>query len=156
MLQKRIIEGFEVSPVVLCADTEADAFEMEELLISMIGREDLGTGTLFNHTNGGEGSSGRVVSEQERAKRSVSLRAMPPDAKKNMTAKIQAARARFMKEHPGAATVWAEKSAAQRRKPCTVDGSTIYNSRIDLINALGQSSTGSRAPTFRYISEETI
>lgn len=35
-----------------------EAFEIEVLLISIIGRADQGTGTLVNHTNGGEGVVG--------------------------------------------------------------------------------------------------
>jgi hypothetical protein len=68
LLRKRQKEGFEVLPIILLADTEEDAFEMEELLIALIGRSDLGLGTLFNLTNGGDGLSGHLFSETHRAK----------------------------------------------------------------------------------------
>jgi hypothetical protein len=40
--------------------SEDQAFELEEFMIGWIGRLDLGTGTLTNMTNGGEGLSGLV------------------------------------------------------------------------------------------------
>jgi hypothetical protein len=43
----------------------AQAFELEELLIAEIGRVDLGTGTLVNHTCGGDGVAG--MSDEARA-----------------------------------------------------------------------------------------
>lgn len=48
-----------------CA-SENEAFEMERYLISLYGRRDIGTGILRNMTNGGEGPSGVIVSEQKR------------------------------------------------------------------------------------------
>lgn len=53
--------------------SEEQAFELEEFLISEIGRIDLGTGTLTNLTNGGEGSSGVIVSEETRHKRRLKM-----------------------------------------------------------------------------------
>ena len=55
LLQKRLLEGFQPQPVIIRADTKEDAIEMEMLLIAMIGRADLGTGSLFNLTDGGDG-----------------------------------------------------------------------------------------------------
>ena len=48
--------------------TEADALAAEQFLISYYGRKDLGTGCLINMTDGGEGTSGRVHSEETRHK----------------------------------------------------------------------------------------
>lgn len=61
-------------PDIIIAKDEADAFEMEELLIAMIGRVDIGTGTLFNLTEGGEGTSGTVISEETRRKMSINAK----------------------------------------------------------------------------------
>lgn len=44
------------------------ALELEKDLISYYGRKNLGDGTLVNLTDGGEGSSGYIVSEQCRQK----------------------------------------------------------------------------------------
>jgi len=43
---------------------EYDSFVLESELINIIGRKELGKGPLLNFTDGGEGSSGRVVSEE--------------------------------------------------------------------------------------------
>jgi hypothetical protein len=54
--------------------TEDEAFKHEIYMIAVFGRKDLGTGILRNRTNGGDGGSGRVVSEEERLKKVVSTR----------------------------------------------------------------------------------
>jgi len=46
--------------------TEEEAFRHEEYMISIFGRKDLGTGSLYNQTNGGQGCSGRVMSLEQR------------------------------------------------------------------------------------------
>jgi hypothetical protein len=48
------------------------AKEKEKEFISIYGRADLGSGTLCNHTDGGEGTLNRVVTIEERKKRSLS------------------------------------------------------------------------------------
>lgn len=50
--------------------TEEEAFRHEVYMIAVFGRKDLGTGILHNRTNGGEGSSGFVPSEETRRKMS--------------------------------------------------------------------------------------
>lgn len=44
-----------------------------------------------------------------------------------------------------------ERISLALRKPCTVDGFTIYPSAGALKAALGQGRYGSRSPTFRYV-----
>ena len=48
--------------------TEEDAFKHEIYMISVFGRKDLGTGILRNKTDGGEGASGAIRSEETRRK----------------------------------------------------------------------------------------
>jgi hypothetical protein len=48
--------------------TEAEAFRHEIYMIAVFGRKDLGTGVLRNKTDGGEGASGLVISEETRKK----------------------------------------------------------------------------------------
>lgn len=48
--------------------TEIESFESEIAFIKWFGRKDLGTGGLRNLTDGGEGSSGRIASQETRAK----------------------------------------------------------------------------------------
>ncbi len=60
MLRKRRREGYICIPHIIWVNSESEALELEILLIAEIGRLDLGKGTLFNRTDGGEGMSGYV------------------------------------------------------------------------------------------------
>ncbi len=46
--------------------SESDAFLAEKILIAAYGRKDLGTGCLANMTDGGEGASGHVMSDEHK------------------------------------------------------------------------------------------
>jgi hypothetical protein len=52
--------------------TEEEAFRHEIYMIAVFGRKDLGTGILHNRTDGGEGASGCIPSEETRRKMSES------------------------------------------------------------------------------------
>jgi hypothetical protein len=48
--------------------TEEEAFKHEIYMIAVLGRKNLGTGILYNMTDGGDGSSGCIPSEETRKK----------------------------------------------------------------------------------------
>lgn len=151
MLKKRVREGFSISPVILAAASDDDACEMEMLLIELIGREDLGKGTLFNKTNGGEGAAGRIVTSEEKTKRVATFANKSAEELADINKRIQDKRLKTMSER-GMWEQFSKNMSIYQSRKCTVDGTTIYNSRKELIEALGQSKkTGSRSPNFRYV-----
>lgn len=54
--------------------TEEQSFNHERYMIFILGRKDLGTGILLNKSDGGEGASGCIPSEETRRKRSVKMK----------------------------------------------------------------------------------
>lgn len=93
-------------PIVKFVDSnisEEQAFELEQFLISEIGRIDLGTGTLTNLTNGGEGSSGILVSEDTRHKRRLKMQGElnPNYGRKDTPEMIEAKRQRQLGKKTG-------------------------------------------------------
>lgn len=67
--------GFEVIKIKLFEDlSESSAFELEKSTISIIGRKDKNEGPLLNLTDGGEGSSGRIHSKEEKLHKSKKLK----------------------------------------------------------------------------------
>lgn len=70
--------------IALVTAVEQQAFEEEERLVAHWGRIDLGTGCLCNLTNGGEGMSGVIASEQAResSRRNIERLNADPEFKK--------------------------------------------------------------------------
>ena len=52
--------------------TEEEAFKHEIYMIAVFGRIDLGTGILYNRTDGGDGASGKILTEETKRKMSES------------------------------------------------------------------------------------
>jgi hypothetical protein len=184
MLRKRVREGYDPQPIIIRASSKEDGQEMEVLLIAMCGRLDLGTGTLFNHTDGADGIPGFTHGKETIEKFRVLRKEMwkRPGFRENQSEKQRAAnKARYAK--PGTREVTGdaltayyltpgalEKHAAAQQasydadpdrkalisKPCTVDGITIYPTVIALIAALGQGKGGRRSPHFRHASTELV
>lgn len=71
---KSVVEiyGYEVQILKQGLSWE-EACELEKLLISWYGRKDLKKGTLCNMTNGGDGASGVVQSEETKNRRRLSM-----------------------------------------------------------------------------------
>lgn len=63
--------GLSVGEQIMAFDlSEEDAFAVEKIFISMYGRRNIKTGILTNLTDGGEGSSGTVWTEEQRKNKS--------------------------------------------------------------------------------------
>ena len=76
--------------------TEDEAFRHEKYMIFVLGRRDLGTGILRNLTDGGEGSSGYVPTEETRLKLSdASL-----GRKHTKESRIKISKAKMGERHP--------------------------------------------------------
>lgn len=68
---------------------EQAAFDYEKRLITMIGRRDLSVGPLCNLTDGGEGRSGSVVSDETKEKlRQINLGKPSPNKGKKLSKKV--------------------------------------------------------------------
>ena len=63
--------------------TEIGAFALERRYILWYGRKDLGTGILRNLTEGGDGTSGRIVTQEQKNKISAALTGKPKSAEHN-------------------------------------------------------------------------
>ncbi len=65
--------------------TEEEAFKHEIYMIDVFGRKDLGTGILHNRTGGGDGTSGRITSEETRKRISEANKNPSEETRKKMS-----------------------------------------------------------------------
>ncbi len=61
--------------------TEEEAFERERWYIKRLGRKNIKTGKLVNFTDGGEGQSGRICSDETKKKMSLTRKGKPSPRK---------------------------------------------------------------------------
>lgn len=125
MIKKRISEGFTITPQVIPAIDPDGANDLEKALIRLFGRKDIGTGTLFNHTEGGEGFCGMVFTDAHRARLSKANQERGRGVYQTISRKLS--------------------------RPCTVDGITIYDSVRTLNAVLGQGFSGRLHPNFKFL-----
>lgn len=168
-IKKMRVNGFEPLVDFICKDVDEEfALLVEMEAIAKYGRRDLNQGCLLNMTNGGEGQSGFIRTVATRKKLSESIKAsyknpeiLERKCKAQKIAQNQPAtkakrNATFSKpewkqKHSEILKAALATANIHRRRPCTVDGITIYSGVRVLIKALGQGKNGSFHPNFRYV-----
>lgn len=123
--------GIAPTITMLCEGVDAElAFLCETMAIEKYGRKDIGTGSLLNQNNGGAGFG---IGHSAAARKKIGVASKKnwkdPAFKKSVGAKISKA----------------------KLKPCTIDGVTIYESRLALVADLGHTKYGDRHPNFRFL-----
>ena len=93
--------------------TEKQAFELEKKLIPKIGRSDLGEGPLTNHSDGGDGPSGMILSKKSIRKREATKRKWSPRYRAEVIAKIT--KASIGRKHPPRSNEWRRKQSLARK-----------------------------------------
>lgn len=73
--------GIPVVEIIYSNLTEEQAFLLEKQLIEKLGRKDIGNGVLVNTTNGGEGCSGLVHSDESKNKIRLARKDQPSNNK---------------------------------------------------------------------------
>lgn len=113
-LRKRQQEAIEwIKPTIEHCESNEAAFLEEQRLIKLYGREDLGQGTLWNHTDGGEGSPGYRHSEEFKQRMAKRVGSNNPFFGRNHTAE---AREVFRKTHLGNTYMKGRKLSESHRR----------------------------------------
>ena len=111
--------------------TEKAAFAEEMRLIKLYGRKKIGTGSLYNLTEGGEGTSGHFHTEESKATMSERIKSL------------------WQKE--GHKEKVSSTMTKLKQKPCTIDGKTIFKSVGELVSTLGFAARQDQ--NFRFIQK---
>lgn len=172
LLRKRQSEGYSFHVDVTFHQSFIEACDHEIALIAKYGRLDLGTGCLFNLTDGGQGVRNRTQSQDERDRKSVGQKAHydQPGAREAQSKRLLVAyqnpenieklkvaqTLRYSDPAERAAQSVRIKEAHAKKpffngKPCTIDGITIYPTQKALAIALGCGKAGRGSPNFRYV-----
>ena len=106
--------------------TEEEAFKHEIYMIDVFGRIDLGTGILHNRTDGGDGVSGYIPSEETRKKISVATKGknhpmygktLSDETKRKISEKTRGKKIKpFTKEHRRKLSVASKNLSEETRK----------------------------------------
>jgi hypothetical protein len=113
VLRKRLSEGYSATPHITYHADEETAFGIEKFWIMYFGRADLGTGSLFNLTDGGEGCCGLIHSVE--ARKNMSSAQKGRTISEEHKAKLAAAKI----GKPQSFAHIAKRVAAYRGIPCT-------------------------------------
>lgn len=97
---------------------EADAFQLEMLLIYMYGRTNLGTGALHNKTDGGEGFRAVMMAEEDRKRRSEQLKSswQNPESRQRIIESLKGKNA-GRKHTPEVIKKWSEQRTERKVGP---------------------------------------
>jgi hypothetical protein len=140
--------------------SESEAFSHEKYMIFIFGRKDLGTGILRNLTNGGDGASGAVRSDETRSsiRETLSGVALTETRKRNISKSKKGTRVftnletkeqKHFKEDPGFPWVLGEPEENKRKKSITKTGPLNPNFGKPAkwwVNELGQTRWAEKPP----------
>jgi hypothetical protein len=126
--------------------TEEEAFRHEVYMIAVFGRKDLGTGILHNRTNGGEGPSGAVRSDETRKKMSEAKKNMSDETRKKMS---KAKKGRFVSEETRMKLV-GRATLKYNYKIYSIKESRIYETNN--LNAFCKEYSLNHSPLFKTIN----
>jgi hypothetical protein len=125
--------------------TEYRAIQLEKFLIKTIGRSDLNLCPLFNFTGGGDGTSGRIFSDEERSLRSLNTKKyfnglskeeLKAHGKKSLAGRTERGKQVGIKKQLRTKKAKSEHEKAKLEKKRYISWSKSYYSRSDKDKAI--------------------